>query len=77
MSTVDLSEEEELLKMCIPNEINGKKSSIRKKITTAFYLVSSIQYEVSDNACGQIAIQNKEKLLHIHKVVTQFQLHEK
>lgn len=54
-----------------------------KKKTTAFYLASSIQYEVSDTMhvtkLGTEKKGNKKKKLaaYSHKVVTQFQLYEK
>lgn len=45
------------------------------KITTAFYLVSSILYDVSDT----MLVTNTEKKMaaYSHKVFTQFQLYEK
>lgn len=51
----------------------------KKKNTTAFYLVSSIQYEVSDTMhVIKLGTEKKKKLAaYSHKVVTQFQLYEK
>lgn len=52
------------------------------KITTAFYLVSSIQYDVSDTMHVTKVDTEKKKekkrlAAYSHKVVTQFQLYEK
>lgn len=50
----------------------------KTKSTTAFYLVSSIQYEVSDTMhVTKLGTEKKKLAAYSHKVVTQFQLYEK
>lgn len=71
--------------MWMQNEMSTLKEIWKKKKkkpkTTAFYLVSSIQYDVSDtmHVTKLGTKKNKEKKIaaYSHKVVTQFQLYEK